>query len=68
VHLQDTIKKQVASMYLWPKTLEVPIMDPSKYSFGHLVRFVLFSISKIPVANGSCILTEHQRGLLEFYL
>ncbi|CAO1940357.1 unnamed protein product [Urochloa humidicola] len=25
-----TIKKQVASMYLWPKTLEVPIMDPSK--------------------------------------
>jgi Ca2+-dependent lipid-binding protein len=28
--VQETIKKQVASMYLWPKTLEVPIMDPSK--------------------------------------
>jgi len=28
--VQDTIKKQVASMYLWPKTLEVPIMDASK--------------------------------------
>jgi Ca2+-dependent lipid-binding protein len=28
--VQETIKKQVATMYLWPKTLEVPIMDPSK--------------------------------------
>ncbi|XP_064962344.1 synaptotagmin-2-like [Musa acuminata AAA Group] len=28
--VQETIKKQVANMYLWPKTLEVPIMDPSK--------------------------------------
>ncbi|KAG6518782.1 hypothetical protein ZIOFF_022263 [Zingiber officinale] len=27
---KETIKKQVASMYLWPKTLEVPIMDPTK--------------------------------------
>ncbi|KAG6497537.1 hypothetical protein ZIOFF_045438 [Zingiber officinale] len=27
---QETIKKQVAAMYLWPKTLEVPIMDPTK--------------------------------------
>jgi Ca2+-dependent lipid-binding protein len=30
--VQETIKKQVAAMYLWPKTLEVPIMDPSKAS------------------------------------
>nr|GME20121.1 synaptotagmin-2-like isoform X2 [Ipomoea batatas] len=28
--LQEIIKDQVANMYLWPKTLEVPIMDPSK--------------------------------------
>ncbi|WOL07318.1 synaptotagmin-2-like [Canna indica] len=28
--VQETIKKQVANMYLWPKTLEVPIMDLSK--------------------------------------
>lgn len=28
--VQETIKKQVASMYLWPKALEVPIMDLSK--------------------------------------
>ncbi|CAN6485289.1 unnamed protein product [Victoria cruziana] len=28
--VQETIKDQVANMYLWPKTLEVPIMDPSK--------------------------------------
>uniref|UniRef100_A0A0E0C9I3 Synaptotagmin n=1 Tax=Oryza meridionalis TaxID=40149 RepID=A0A0E0C9I3_9ORYZ len=30
--VQETIMDQVASMYLWPKTLEVPIMDPSKAS------------------------------------
>lgn len=29
--LQEFIKDQVANMYLWPKTLEVPIMDPAKY-------------------------------------
>ncbi|XP_078173264.1 synaptotagmin-1-like isoform X2 [Carex rostrata] len=29
---QETIKKQVASMYLWPKTLEVPVLDPSRAS------------------------------------
>lgn len=30
---QELIKDQVANMYLWPKTLEVPIMDPAKYVF-----------------------------------
>ncbi|KAJ6802294.1 synaptotagmin-2-like [Iris pallida] len=29
-YVQETIKNQVANMYLWPKTLEVPIMDLSK--------------------------------------
>lgn len=29
--MQELIKNQVANMYLWPKTLEVPILDPSKY-------------------------------------
>ncbi|KAG6585533.1 Synaptotagmin-2, partial [Cucurbita argyrosperma subsp. sororia] len=28
--VQETIKDQVSNMYLWPKTLEVPIMDPVK--------------------------------------
>ncbi|XP_017698036.2 synaptotagmin-2-like isoform X2 [Phoenix dactylifera] len=28
--VQETIKTQVANMYLWPKALQVPIMDPSK--------------------------------------
>ncbi|KAJ3678583.1 hypothetical protein LUZ60_002386 [Juncus effusus] len=28
--VQDIIKKQVAQMYLWPKVLEVQIMDPTK--------------------------------------
>ncbi|CAI0411868.1 unnamed protein product [Linum tenue] len=27
--VQETIKKQVASMYLWPQTLEIPVLDPS---------------------------------------
>ncbi|CAN1276536.1 SYT2 [Linum perenne] len=28
--LQETIKDQVANMYLWPKTLEVQVLDPAK--------------------------------------
>lgn len=28
--VQELIKDQVANMYLWPKFLEVPIMDPAK--------------------------------------
>lgn len=28
--VQEQIKTQVANMYLWPKTLEVQILDPSK--------------------------------------
>ncbi|KAK3007319.1 hypothetical protein RJ639_016735 [Escallonia herrerae] len=28
--VQELIKDQVANMYLWPKTLEIPIMDPAK--------------------------------------
>ncbi|CAL9101812.1 synaptotagmin-2-like [Musa acuminata AAA Group] len=28
--VQETIKKQVANMYLWPKTLQVAIMDPTR--------------------------------------
>ncbi|XP_057973210.1 synaptotagmin-2 isoform X1 [Malania oleifera] len=28
--VQELIKDQVANMYLWPKRLEVPIMDPAK--------------------------------------
>ncbi|KAF3964712.1 hypothetical protein CMV_011038 [Castanea mollissima] len=28
--VQELIKDQVANMYLWPKTLDVPILDPTK--------------------------------------
>ncbi|KAJ6310852.1 hypothetical protein OIU76_015548 [Salix suchowensis] len=28
--VQENIKDQVANMYLWPKKLEIPILDPSK--------------------------------------
>ncbi|XP_017701543.1 synaptotagmin-2-like [Phoenix dactylifera] len=28
--VQETIKNQVANMFMWPRRLEVPIMDPSK--------------------------------------
>uniref|UniRef100_A0A2N9F2A2 C2 domain-containing protein n=1 Tax=Fagus sylvatica TaxID=28930 RepID=A0A2N9F2A2_FAGSY len=27
--VQETIKKQIASLYLWPQTLEIPILDAS---------------------------------------
>ncbi|KAG6526437.1 hypothetical protein ZIOFF_016422 [Zingiber officinale] len=30
IFVQETIKDQVANMFLWPKTLEVPILDVSK--------------------------------------
>ncbi|KAF4366818.1 hypothetical protein F8388_013883 [Cannabis sativa] len=30
--VQELIKDQVANMYLWPKTLDVPIVDPAKAS------------------------------------
>ncbi|XP_030943101.1 synaptotagmin-1-like isoform X1 [Quercus robur] len=30
--VQELIKDQVANMYLWPKTLDVPILDPTKAS------------------------------------
>ncbi|KAK4562267.1 hypothetical protein RGQ29_004939 [Quercus rubra] len=30
--VQELIKDQVANMYLWPKTLDVPILDPAKAS------------------------------------
>lgn len=28
--VQELIKNQVANMYLWPRTLEVPVLDPTK--------------------------------------
>ncbi|XP_028773594.1 synaptotagmin-3 [Neltuma alba] len=28
-YVQETIKKQVANLYLWPQTLEIPILDES---------------------------------------
>ncbi|XP_051130844.1 synaptotagmin-3 [Andrographis paniculata] len=28
-YIQETIKKQVASLYLWPKSLEIPVLDAS---------------------------------------
>lgn len=28
-YIQETLKKQVASLYLWPRILEIPMLDPS---------------------------------------
>ncbi|XP_042952098.1 synaptotagmin-3 isoform X3 [Carya illinoinensis] len=28
-YVQETIKKQIASLYLWPQTLEIPVLDAS---------------------------------------
>ncbi|MCE0481243.1 hypothetical protein HAX54_038838 [Datura stramonium] len=43
---KETIKDQVANMYLWPKTLEVPILDPSK-----LANMRRWSMSVIPLKD-----------------
>jgi len=31
--LQETIKKQVAILYLWPQTLQIPVLDPSMHVY-----------------------------------
>ncbi|KAL2921953.1 Synaptotagmin-1, partial [Bienertia sinuspersici] len=34
--VQEMIKEQVENMYLWPKTLEIPILDPGKARKKHV--------------------------------
>ncbi|XP_039138470.1 synaptotagmin-2-like [Dioscorea cayenensis subsp. rotundata] len=41
--VQETIKTQVANMYLWPRTLDVPVMDPSK-AFQKPVGILLVNV------------------------
>ncbi|KAM0938732.1 putative C2 domain, synaptotagmin-like mitochondrial-lipid-binding domain, C2 domain superfamily [Dioscorea sansibarensis] len=41
--VQETIKTQVASMYLWPRTLDVQVMDPSK-AFQKPVGILLVNV------------------------
>ncbi|KAJ0718543.1 putative C2 domain, synaptotagmin-like mitochondrial-lipid-binding domain, C2 domain superfamily [Helianthus annuus] len=41
--VQDIIKKEVAKLYLWPQTLQIPILDSSLCRFGHKHRGRLLS-------------------------
>lgn len=58
-------------MYLWPKTLEVPILDPAKYFstliltlyYVVLIKLVAFFVDKIQL--GYAELTE---DLLAFFM
>lgn len=45
--LQDTIRDQVAAMYMWPKTLEIPVIDDPRYL--NLAFVVAFSCFILPV-------------------
>ncbi|PQQ14406.1 hypothetical protein Pyn_20035 [Prunus yedoensis var. nudiflora] len=45
--VQELIKDQVANMYLWPKTLEVPIMDPAK-AFNRPVGILHLTENNLP--------------------
>ncbi|KAK8571237.1 hypothetical protein V6N13_103366 [Hibiscus sabdariffa] len=38
--VQELIKDQVANMYLWPKALQVPIMDPT-HAMKKLLEFLM---------------------------
>lgn len=38
--MQELIRDQVAKMYLWPQTLEVPILDPAKYVLAWFSTFI----------------------------
>lgn len=50
--LQELIKDQVADMYLWPKRLEVQIMDPIKYITKSIyVYFYLNLYKTILISN-----------------
>lgn len=42
--LQELIKEQVANMYLWPRTLDVQILDIAKYisEFGSKFSYETF--------------------------
>ena len=41
--MQELIKDQVANMYLWPKTLQVQILDPAEYASrcSHILSYVV---------------------------
>lgn len=43
-YFQETIKDQVAKMYLWPKALEVQILDPVKYVSDCFLQYSYFLI------------------------
>ncbi|XP_057987769.1 synaptotagmin-2-like isoform X2 [Hevea brasiliensis] len=50
--VQELIKDQVANMYLWPKALQVPVLDPAKCVFSPLLQ-VMTPILSLELTNCS---------------
>ncbi|KAF2324706.1 hypothetical protein GH714_016409 [Hevea brasiliensis] len=50
--VQELIKDQVAHMYLWPKALQVPVLDPAKCVFSPLFQ-VMTPILSLELTNCS---------------
>ncbi|XP_047321887.1 synaptotagmin-3-like [Impatiens glandulifera] len=61
--IQETIKKQVSSLYLWPQTLEIPILDASSVAAKKPV-----GILHVRVVKANKLLKKDLLGLSDPYV
>ncbi|KAK4430926.1 Synaptotagmin-3 [Sesamum alatum] len=62
-YIQETIKKEVASLYLWPKSLEIPVLDASTVAIKKPV-----GILHVKVVRATKLLKMDLLGLSDPYV
>ncbi|CAI9772993.1 unnamed protein product [Fraxinus pennsylvanica] len=62
-YVQDTIKKEVSNLYLWPKSLEIPVLDASTVSIKKPV-----GILRVKVVRATKLLKMDLLGLSDPYV
>ncbi|KAL0322323.1 UNVERIFIED_CONTAM: Synaptotagmin-3 [Sesamum calycinum] len=62
-YVQETIKKEVASLYLWPKSLEIPVLDASTVAIKKPV-----GILHVKVVHATKLLKMDLLGLSDPYV
>ncbi|KAL2525852.1 Synaptotagmin-3 [Abeliophyllum distichum] len=62
-YVQETIKKEVAKLYLWPKSLEIPVLDASTVSIQKPV-----GILRVKVVRATKLLKMDLLGLSDPYV
>ncbi|PIN08527.1 hypothetical protein CDL12_18900 [Handroanthus impetiginosus] len=62
-YVQETIKKEVASLYLWPKSIEIPILDASTVAIKKPV-----GILHVKVIRATKLLKKDLLGLSDPYV